>query len=286
MRESACDCTPTPSSSWQTFKPIHVSVRLSACLSRPFGVRPSFRPKPENYARVPEIWDHHAKARGQQAAYMVGNLDLLEPHEFIEILLSPGPLHLGWKSAYFVDFKINKSSPPWAGGREGRLLFFHCREWDQLIPWLTPRWPLWGPFWVNHGWKKQKFSFPLSCSGGELLFLFKSVKYALFHPRWHYLLVILICLELTVNIFILFQSLACTINGASGNALGPNITWMNWKGQGRRRSALWNTRTGLAFNSIVNDSQLLKEHALTFKICLLLLLSLPQIYYRFASATI
>ena len=26
------------------------------------------------------------------------------------------------------------------------------------------------------------------------MFFLKSVKYALFHPRWHYLLVILICL--------------------------------------------------------------------------------------------
>ena len=43
---------------------------------------------------------------------------------------------------------------------------------------------------------------------------------------------------------------------------------------------------GLAFNSIVNDSRLLKAHVQTSKICLLLLLNLLQIYYRFASATI
>ena len=43
---------------------------------------------------------------------------------------------------------------------------------------------------------------------------------------------------------------------------------------------------GLVFNSIVNDSRLLKAHVPTSKICLLLLLNLLQIYYRFASATI
>ena len=42
----------------------------------------------------------------------------------------------------------------------------------------------------------------------------------------------------------------------------------------------------MAFNSIVNDSRLLKAHVPTSKICLLLLLNLLQIYYRFASATI
>ena len=44
--------------------------------------------------------------------------------------------------------------------------------------------------------------------------------------------------------------------------------------------------SGLVFNSIVNDSRLLKAHIQTSKICLLLLLDLLQIYYRFASATI
>ena len=42
----------------------------------------------------------------------------------------------------------------------------------------------------------------------------------------------------------------------------------------------------MVFNSIVNDSRLLKAHVQTSKICLLLLLNLLQIYYRFASATI
>ena len=43
---------------------------------------------------------------------------------------------------------------------------------------------------------------------------------------------------------------------------------------------------GLVFNSIVNDSRLLKAHLQTSKICLLLLMNLLQIYYRFAFATI
>ena len=43
---------------------------------------------------------------------------------------------------------------------------------------------------------------------------------------------------------------------------------------------------GLVFNSIVNDSRLLKAHVQTSKICILLLLNLLQIYYRLASATI
>ena len=42
----------------------------------------------------------------------------------------------------------------------------------------------------------------------------------------------------------------------------------------------------LAFNSIANDSRLVKAHVQTSKICLLLLLNLLQIYYRFVSATI
>ena len=59
-------------------------------------------------------------------------------------------------------------------------------------PMVDPKWP---PKWPSGGqpWdqlislsavKKQKFSFPPSCSGGELLFILKSVKYALFHSRW------------------------------------------------------------------------------------------------------
>ena len=55
------------------------------------------------------------------------------------------------------------------------------------------------------------------------------------------------------------------------------------------QGALYAAKTfcpGLAFNSIVNDSRLLKAHVPTSKICLLLLLNLLQIYYRFASATI
>ena len=47
-----------------------------------------------------------------------------------------------------------------------------------------------------------------------------------------------------------------------------------------------NACSGLAFNSIVNDSRLLKARVPISKICLLLLLNLLQIYYRFASATI
>ena len=42
----------------------------------------------------------------------------------------------------------------------------------------------------------------------------------------------------------------------------------------------------MAFNSIVNDSRLLKAHVPTSKICLILLSNLLQIYYRFDSATI
>ena len=44
--------------------------------------------------------------------------------------------------------------------------------------------------------------------------------------------------------------------------------------------------TGLAFNSIADNSRLLKGHVPTSKICLLLLLNLLQICDRSASATI
>ena len=63
--------------------------------------------------------------------------------------------------------KETKVLPPEQEGGKENFCFFPRREWDQLIPWLAPRWPFWGPFWVNHGWKKQKFSFPPSCSGGK-----------------------------------------------------------------------------------------------------------------------
>ena len=46
------------------------------------------------------------------------------------------------------------------------------------------------------GEKNKSFPSLPPAQGGELLFILKSVKYALFHPRWHYLLVILICLAL------------------------------------------------------------------------------------------
>ena len=49
---------------------------------------------------------------------------------------------------------------------------------------------------------------------------------------------------------------------------------------------LYIRHSGLAFNLIVNDSRLLKAHVPTSKICLLLLLNILQIYYRFTSATI
>ena len=44
--------------------------------------------------------------------------------------------------------------------------------------------------------------------------------------------------------------------------------------------------TGLAFSSVVDHSKLLKPHVQTSKICLLLLLNLLQICYKFTSATI
>ena len=53
--------------------------------------------------------------------------------------------------------------------------------------------------------------------------------------------------------------------------------------QVRARSEVY---SGLVINLIVNDSRMRKADVPTSKICLLLLLNLLQIYYRFASATI
>ena len=79
--------------------------------------------------------------------------------------------------------KETKVLPPEQEGGKENFCFFHCREWDQLIPWLTPRWPFWGPFWVNHGWKKQKFSFPPSCSGGRTFVYFEIRQVCTFSPQ-------------------------------------------------------------------------------------------------------
>ena len=72
--------------------------------------------------------------------------------------------HQGWKSAYLTDFKI---PPELEGGKEN--LCFSLQRVRRADPMVDPQMAALG---VNHGiscshslqWKKQKFSFPPSCS--------------------------------------------------------------------------------------------------------------------------
>ena len=79
----------------------------------------------------------------------------------------------GEKVHYCRISKEIKVLPPEQAGRKRKLLFFHCREGEQLIPWLAPKWPFWGQPWDHlisvSAVKKQKFPFPqFELAYGEL----------------------------------------------------------------------------------------------------------------------
>ena len=119
----------------------------------------------------------------QLSTHMTQNPDRIRCKQGRSILLI-GSAIWGEKVHTWRISKETKVLPPEQEGGKENFCFFH--------PWLTQNGPQNGHLGVNHGiswshslqWKNKSFPSLPPSQGGELLFILKSIQYALFHSRW------------------------------------------------------------------------------------------------------